>query len=338
MRAADRLQQSLAPVFVVGGGDVFVTASIGVATSVSDDEHPQDVLRNAGTAMARAKGLGKGRVEVFDPAMRDRVTERFKLDTALRVAFDRHEFEPFYQPIINLATGQLSGFEALIRWRHPERGIVMPAEFIAAIEGNGLISGIGRRFFADVCGQMRVWRDQWPAAASLSVNVNFAGPQLEERGLVEQLLKILDETGVDPSKIVVEVTESTAILDLTHAVTVLREIRDAGIRVVLDDFGTGYSSLACLQSLPITGLKLDRSFLAGRHAHPEIVRAVVALARHLSLAVTAEGVGSVEQCEQLRLMGCDFAQGYLFAKPQDATVAGAMVCEGRAWLSEPVAS
>ena len=335
MRAADRLQQSLAPACVVGGGDVFVTASIGVAISTSDDERPQDVVRNAGTAMARAKGLGKGRVEVFDPAMRDRVTERFRLDTALRLALDRHEFEPFYQPIISLTTGKLSGFEALMRWRHPERGIVMPAEFIAAIEDNGLISAIGRRFFADVCRQMRAWRDQWPGAAALSVNVNFAGPQLDEPGLVAQLLQILDETGVDRSKIVVEVTESTAISDLTHAVEVLREIRDAGVRVVLDDFGTGYSSLGCLQSLPITGLKLDRSFIAGRHAHPEIVRAVVALARHLSLAVTAEGVATVEQCEQLRRLGCDFAQGFLFDRPQEASVAGALIGEGRSWLPEP---
>ena len=335
MRAANRMQQALTPVFAIGDGDVFVTATIGVAISTSDEERPADVILNAGTAMARAKGLGKGRVEVFDPAMREKVTERLRLDTALRLALDRQEFEPFYQPIINLATGRLSGFEALIRWRHPERGIVMPIEFISAIEDNGLITAIGRRFFADVCRQIRLWRDKWPEAAPLSVNVNFAAPQLDENGLVENMLQMLDETGVEPAQIVVEVTESTAISDLSHAAAVLCQIRDAGVRVVLDDFGTGYSSLSCLQSLPITGLKLDRSFIAGRHAHPEIVRAVVALARHLSLKVTAEGVGTAEQCEQLRVLGCDFAQGFLFGKALESSAAGALICRNSSWLSDP---
>jgi diguanylate cyclase (GGDEF)-like protein/PAS domain S-box-containing protein len=332
VRTADRLQRALAPVFSLGGGDVFVTASIGIATG-SSHGGPRDMLRNAGTAMARAKGLGKGRVELFDPAMRDQVIGRLRLETALHRALDAHEFVPFYQPIVNLATGRLSGFEALIRWRHPERGIVMPSEFVSAIEDNGLIAAIGARLFADVCRQIRAWRDERPGAASIFVGVNFAAPQLDDPGLADRLVEILDETGVDPAQIIVEVTESTAVADLSRAVAVLTQVRDAGMRVVLDDFGTGYSSLACLQSLPITGLKLDRSFIAGRHEHPEIVRSVVALAHHLKLGVTAEGVETEQQCAHLRSLGCDLAQGFLFGKAREASVAGELARQGHSLLS-----
>ena len=331
LRTANRLQEALTPVFSIDGHDVFVTASVGIALGTAQAQ-PQDVLRQAGTAMTRAKGLGKGRVELFDQAMRDQVIERLRLETALHHALEAHEFVPFYQPIINLTTGRLSGFEALIRWQHPERGIVMPSEFVSAIEDNGLICAIGQRLFTDVCRQIRAWRDEHPGAPPVSVGVNFAGPQINEAGLADRLVEILDETGVDPAQIIVEVTESTAVSDMQRAAAVLTQIRDAGMRVVLDDFGTGYSSLACLQSLSITGLKLDRSFIAGRHEHPEIVRSVVTLARHLKLTVTAEGVETVQQCEHLRGLGCDFAQGFLFGKAREASVAGELACQDRSWL------
>ena len=332
VRTANRLQRALAPVFALGGGDVFVTASIGIATG-SGHGGPDDMLRNAGTAMARAKGLGKGRVELFDPAMRDQVIERLRLETALHRALDAREFVPYYQPIVNLATGRLSGFEALIRWRHPERGIVMPSEFVSAIEDNGLIAAIGGRLFSDVCRQIRAWRDELPDAAPIFVGVNFAAPQLDDPGLADRLVEVLDETGVNPAQIIVEVTESTAVSDLSRAVAVLTQVRDAGMRVVLDDFGTGYSSLACLQSLPITGLKLDRSFIAGRHEHPQIVRSVIGLAHHLKLTVTAEGVETEQQCQHLRDLGCDFAQGFLFGKAREASVAADLARQDRSLLS-----
>lgn len=332
VRAANRLQQALAPAFTLGPHSVFVTASIGIATG-GGDNRPQDVLRDAGTAMARAKAQGKGRVELFDQTMRDQVIGKLRLETALRVALDAHQFVPFYQPIVDLATGRLAAFEALIRWRHPERGIVMPGEFVAATENNGLIVEIGRHLFADVCRQMRAWRVARPEAPKIAVGVNFAAPQFDDPGLADRLVEILDETGVDPSQIIVEVTESTAVSDMSRAVAVLTQIRDAGMRVVLDDFGTGYSSLACLQSLPITGLKLDRSFIAGRHEHPEIVRSVVSLARHLQLTVTAEGVETVQQCEHLRALGCHFAQGFLFGKALEPAVAGDLAGQSRSWLA-----
>jgi EAL domain-containing protein (putative c-di-GMP-specific phosphodiesterase class I) len=209
---------------------------------------------------------------------------------------------------------------------------VPPSEFVAAIESNGLIVDVGRQMFTDVCRQIRAWREESPNAPAVSVAVNFAAPQLDEESLADRLVQILDKTGVDPAQIIVEVTESQAMGDLSRAVAVLTQIRDAGMRVVLDDFGTGYSSLACLQSLPITGLKLDRSFIAGRHEHPEIVRAVVALARHLKLTVTAEGVETKQQCRLLRSLGCDYAQGYLFGKPMEAAAAGDLARESRAFL------
>ena len=331
LRTATRLQQALAPVFSLAGGDVFVTASVGIAV-VHPQTTPQDILRNAGTAMARAKGLGKGRVELFDQTMRRQVVERLRLETALRRALDAREFVPFYQPIVSLATGRLVGFEALIRWRHPARGIVLPAEFISAIEDNGLIVEISQQLFNDVCRQLRAWRDERPAASPIAVGVNFAAPQLDEADLADRLVAMLGDAGVDPSHIIVEVTESTAVADLSRAVAMLTRIRDAGMRVVLDDFGTGYSSLACLQALPITGLKLDRSFISGRHEHPEIVRSVVGLARDLKLTVTAEGVETALQCEHLRAVGCDFAQGFLFGKAREAAVAGEIAREDRSWL------
>jgi EAL domain-containing protein (putative c-di-GMP-specific phosphodiesterase class I) len=331
MRAADRLQKVLAPVFSLPGGEVFVTASVGIAID-GDHAGPHDVLRNARTAMARAKALGKGRVELFDSTMHREVVERLQLDTALHRALDAHEFVPFYQPIISLATGRLAGFEALIRWQHPARGIVLPSEFVPVLESNGLIAAVGSRLFVDVCRQIRSWREAYPDLPPVWVGVNFAAAQIEEDNLADRLVEVLDGTGVEPSQIVVEVTESSAVSDMSRAVAVLTQIRDAGMRVVLDDFGTGYSSLACLQSLPITGLKLDRSFATRPGSQSGIVRSVVALARDLRLTVTAEGVETREQCGLLQALGCDFAQGFLFGKAVDATVAGELAGAAQSWL------
>jgi diguanylate cyclase (GGDEF)-like protein len=334
VRVANRLQDALAPSFSAGGGDVFVTATVGIAVANGQGQ-PRDVVRDAGTAMTRAKGSGKGRVELFDQTMRHQVIERLRLETSLHRALDAHEFVPFYQPIVSLESGHLSAFEALIRWRHPERGIVLPSEFVPAIEDNGLVTAIGRQLFSDVCRHLSGWRDEHPDAPHIAVGVNFAAQQIDDPALADRLVGVLDETGIDPSQIIVEVTESAAVSDLSRAVPVLTQIRDAGMRVVLDDFGTGYSSLAYLQSLPITGLKLDRSFIAGRHAHPEIVKAVVGLARHLKLTVTAEGVETEQQCEQLRALGCDYAQGYLFGKPMEASVAGDLARQKRLLALRP---
>lgn len=312
-RVAERIQRVLLRPFDIGGREVFTSASIGIAVGGTSYATAEDVLRDADTAMYRAKALGKGRSEVFDAAMREQVLERLRLDTALRLGLERREFLPYYQPLIHLATGRLSGFEALLRWNHPERGIVAPAEFVPIIEENGLIVPIGRRFFADVCRQLRQWHEGDPAAWELSLSVNFAGPQFLESGMVDYLLEMIDDEGLEPRHLVVEITESTALANFTQASDVLGRMRRAGLRVVLDDFGTGYSSLSCLHELPITGIKLDCSFVARESRHPAILKAVLVLAEQLGLTVTAEGIETTQQFELLRTLGCDYGQGYLFS-------------------------
>ncbi len=330
-RVADLVQRALAQPFVIDGREIFTTGSIGIAIGGGDPATPHDLLRDADTAMARAKSVGKGRIEVFDVGMRERVIERLRLETALRLGLERDEFLPYFQPLIDLETGQLAGFEALIRWRQPDGTLVPPGVFVPLIEANGLILPIGRKFVTAVCRQLRAWRDAYPTGAPVWVNVNFASSQFAEEGVLATLLDTIAEHGLRPADIVVEITESAAIGNIDRAAETLRQFRDAGLRVVLDDFGTGYSSLSCLHELPISGLKLDRSFIASERRHPAILRAIVMLAEQLGLTVTAEGIETEAQHEQLRALGCGFAQGYLFARPLDAEAAGALVRDRKAW-------
>ncbi len=332
IRVAQRIQQSLSCPFQIGERDIFASLSIGIAIGVTGYATPDEVLRDADTAMYRAKAQGMGRFEVFDVAMRAQALERLQLDTAVRHAAERHQFVPFYQPIIDLRTGCLAGFEALLRWQHPDRGIVSPAEFMPLIEENGLLPLIGRRLLQDVCQQLKRWHDAYPAARDLWINVNFSSQQFLESGLAGRLIESLDAAGLDPSHLVVEITERTAIGNFSLTASVLEQLRNAGIRVVLDDFGTGYSSLACLHQLPISGLKLDPSFVQGDGRRPEILNAVISIADSLDLTLTAEGIETMEQCERLRALGCDFSQGYLFARPLDCAAAEELIIENRRWL------
>ncbi len=326
-KVAERLQVRLARPFDLDGRQVYLSASVGIAFGPATYGTPEEVIRDADTAMYRAKTLGKARAEVFDASMRAQVLSRLQLDTDLRQAVDRHEFVPFYQPIIDLVTGRVCGFEALLRWQHPDRGLLAPAEFISVMEENRSVVPVGRRFFGDVCRQLAAWQAESAEADDLSINVNFAAQQFLDPGLVDDLLATIHETGVDPGRFVLEITESTAIGPFPAAFEVLARARDAGLRIVLDDFGTGYSSLACLHELPISGIKLHGSFLTRERRHPAILKAVVMLAGQLDLTVTAEGVETATQCDQLKRMGCDFAQGYLFARPLPATEAGAFLMD-----------
>ena len=330
---ADRIHAALSSPFDVGGREVFTNASIGIALESPTYTRAEDILRDADTAMYRAKALGKGRSEVFDAEMREQVIERMQLDTALRLAVERHEFVPFFQPIVDLQTGKLYGFESLIRWDRPGHGIIGPGDFVNLLMENRLIIPAGRRFFGDVCQLLQGWQDKHPNASSLRINVNFAGPQFNEVDLLDRLLEMLDNTGLSPTNLVVEITESTAIGDFDHALEVLNRIRDAGFRIVLDDFGTGYSSLSCLENLPIFGIKLDRSFIARESRHPVIMKAVIMLAHELGLTVTAEGIETVEQCEQVRSMGCGYGQGYWFGRPVSAEAAGKLIEQNPEWFT-----
>ena len=333
-RVADRITASLSRPFEVAGREIYVSTSIGIAVGGPGYHTADELLRDADTAMYRAKALGKGRSEVFDVAMREQVTERLRLETAVRQGLEHREFVPYYQPIVDLRTGQLAGFEALLRWRHPEQGLVLPSAFIPIIEDNGLIVPIGHQLVRDVCEQLRQWQEAHPDAGRLWVNVNFATKQFLEVGMVDRLLAEIERAHLRPEQIVVEITESTAIRDLEGTAFVLSQLRHAGIRVLLDDFGTGYSSLACLHRLPISGLKLDRSFTGSEQQHPEIVRAVVMLAECLHLSVTAEGIETAEQRDRLRDLCCTYGQGYLFARPLDAQAASHLLATNAAWPTD----
>jgi len=332
-QVAERIHRSLSAPFDIGGRNVFTNASIGIALDSPTYKHADDMLRDADTAMYRAKAAGKGRSEVFDANMRNQVIERMHLDTALRLAVERHEFVPFFQPLVDLRSGKLYGFEALLRWQRPERGIVPPGEFVPLLLENRLIVPAGRTFFGDVCKLLKDWQEQHPSVANLRINVNFAGPQFSEVDLLDRLLEMLDHSGLSPHQLVVEITESTAIADTDHAIEVLNRIRDAGFRIVLDDFGTGYSSLSYLELLPITGIKLDRSFIARESRHPAILKAVIVLATELGLSVTAEGIETIQQCDEVRLLGCGYGQGYLFGKPQPPDVTRQLIASDPTWVT-----
>jgi len=330
-QVANRIHRALSAPFIVGDREVFSNASIGVALDSGTYTKAEDLLRDADTAMYRAKAMGKGRSEVFDSEMREQVIARMHLDTALRLAVQRHEFVPFFQPLVDLRTGRLSGFESLIRWRRPDCGIVLPSEFVGVLQENRLIVPAGKRFFGDVCELLRGWQTLHPSVEDLRINVNFAGPQFGEVDLLDRLLEMLDNSGLSSKQLVVEITESTAISDFEHALDVLNRIRDAGFRIVLDDFGTGYSSLSCLQQLPITGIKLDRSFLARESQHPAILKAVVTLAGELGLTVVAEGIETIEQCQAVKELGCGYGQGYFFGRPVDAELTASLIASNPIW-------
>ncbi|MGE3469012.1 MAG: putative bifunctional diguanylate cyclase/phosphodiesterase [Vicinamibacterales bacterium] len=328
---AERLQRVLARPFTIGDREIFVSASVGVAMS-GPGATPDDLLRNADTAMHRARLQGRGRIEVFELAMGEEMVERLQLDTALRQALAHDEFLPHYQPIVDLQTGRLVGFEALMRWRRHDGRLIPPAMFIPTLETNGLIVPVGERFALAVCRQLRAWRDTVAAGLPLWVNVNFTTGQLAEPGVLDTLLGAIAEAGIHPADFVVEITESSAIGDVARAAETLSRFRDAGLRVVLDDFGTGFSSLSCLHELPIAGIKLDRSFISSDRRHPAILQAVVHLADELGLTVTAEGIETDAQHAQLRRLGCGFAQGYLFARPLDVEAATDLIRRGVRWL------
>jgi diguanylate cyclase (GGDEF)-like protein/PAS domain S-box-containing protein len=315
---AERVQEIVSQPFNIGGHEVFTTASIGIAPSSIGYDHAEDLLRDADTAMYRAKLLGKKRHVMFDKAMHERAMKLLQLEIDLRRAVDREEFFLQYQPIISLDTGEISGFEALIRWQHPERGFVAPNEFISVAEETGLIIPIGQWVLRVACQQMQEWRERLPVGRPLTMSVNLSGRQFSQPDLTEQIATILRETGLPSSCLKLEITESMVMENIDTAIGMLTQLRALGVELAIDDFGTGYSSLSYLHRFPINTLKIDRSFVSrmlDNNENEEIVRTIVTLARSLEMNVVAEGVETTGQLEQLRSLECDFGQGYLFAKP-----------------------
>ena len=317
IRVAERIQHRLSIPFSFNEQEIVLSVSIGIAFDGNRAAEAQDVLRDAEIAMYRAKSTGKARYEVFDHAMHAGAVKRLQLETDLRKALELNEFRVYYQPIVSLHDGQIVGFETLSRWQRPE-GLVMPGEFIAVADETGIILPINRQLLYDACRQLRSWQELFPSDPPLSLNVNITPKQFAQPELAAQIHSTLEETGLDPGCLHLEITETIAMADADRSVVVLSELKALGVRLDIDDFGTGYSSLSRLQRFPVDTLKVDRSFVSRMDTDVEtreIVRIIIMLAHGLSLNVVAEGVETAAQAEMLRDMGCELAQGYLYSKP-----------------------
>jgi diguanylate cyclase (GGDEF)-like protein/PAS domain S-box-containing protein len=331
---AERLQKALALPFNLNGHEVFTTVSIGIALSSTGYDRPEEVLRDADTAMYRAKVLGKARHEVFDKTMHAYAMNLLQMESDLRRAIERKEFILHYQPIVALETGTIIGFEALIRWQHPERGFVSPDEFISIAEETGLIIPIGQWVLEQACRQIRIWQEQFPQYPPLQISVNLSSKQFINSKLIEQIHQVMQETRVDPCSLKLEMTESMVMENFDMAIEMLQQLRQLGIELSIDDFGTGYSSLSYLHRFPISTLKIDRSFVSSMNDHnenAEIVRTILMLARSLKMNVVAEGVETEEQLAQLALLECEYGQGYYFSKPLDPEAASKLLTEHRTY-------
>jgi len=327
-RLVDRIRGELARPFAGGGHELYASASIGIALYDRRYECPADVLRDADTAMYRAKALGKCQHVVFDQAMHTHAVDRLRLETDLRRALDRQEFWVAYQPIVELATGRVAGFEALARWRHPDRGSVPPSEFIPAAEETGLIIPLDIWVFREACLQMAEWHARFPADPPLLLSVNLSSRQIARADLLDRIDGTLAETGIDPTCLRLEVTEGALMARPDAAAAKLLQIKQRGISLSMDDFGTGYSSLSYLHKFPFNVLKIDRSFIGligpgGENG--EVVATIVALAHNLGMEVVAEGLETAEQVAHLRSLNCRFGQGFVFSPPVPAGAAGELV-------------
>ena len=322
MRVADRLLDELSIPFRIDDKELFSSMSIGIALSTLGYEYPEDYLRDADTAMYRAKALGKGRYVVFDANMRNQITQRLEIENDLRRALERDELRNYYQPIISLESGAIVGFEALLRWQHPTRGLLEPIDFIPVAEENGMIRELGWWALERACRQIAVWKQLHPRFADLSMSVNLSVKQFVDPSLGAKLETLLRECNLPEGTLKLEITESSIMSDSTAAVSLLSQFKSLGVRLAIDDFGTGYSSLGYLHRFPLDTLKIDRSFTdairEGDQDESMIARTILPLAQHLGLDVVAEGVETVEQATVLKEMNCKYAQGFFFSKPLEA--------------------
>jgi diguanylate cyclase (GGDEF)-like protein len=323
-RVAERLLDVLGQPYTLGTHLVHCTASIGVTTSALGYTAAEDMIRDADTAMYRAKAEGRARYMLFDQQMHEAVVGRLTLENDLRQSINRSQLVLHYQPIVSLSDGVPVGFEALVRWQHPERGLVSPLQFISLAEEIGFIVPLGYWVLETACQQLANWRKRRPEFADIGVSVNLSRKQLTAPDLISRVERVLCETGLEPSALKLEITESAVMENYEHSVMVLNQIRALGIGLHMDDFGTGYSSLSCLHRLPITALKIDRSFVEDvqiRKDAASLVKAVVQLAHDMGIQVIAEGLELPAQVTFLQALHCDLGQGYRFARPLTAAAA-----------------
>lgn len=315
---AERVQEALHAPLLIGGYEHATSASIGVALSSGASEQPEYVLRSADIAMYRAKNTGRGRYEMFDRAMHAEALTRLQIETDLRHAFERDEFFLHYQPIVSLAEGRIIGAEALIRWRHFERGIVSPATFVPVAEDTGLVVPLGRWVLREACRQACQWQSCGSDGRPFAISVNLSVREFAQPDLVKTVASILEETGLPPKALRIEITESAIIGQKHPAIETVEQLRALGVEIHLDDFGTGYSALSYLHRLPLDAVKVDRAFISSidQEERPlHVVKAIISLAHAIGLVVVAEGVTNHRQLELLRGMGCDLAQGFIFSRP-----------------------
>ncbi|TNE47222.1 MAG: EAL domain-containing protein [Deltaproteobacteria bacterium] len=338
VRIAERILAVLRSPFTLDNNEVFTSASIGITTSSIEYHSAAEVLRDADTAMYHAKAEGKARYELFDHAMHTKAVNFLRVETDLRLALQRNEFVLHYQPIVDLNRKQLFGFEALVRWEHPTRGLLYPGSFISVAEETGFIVPLGEWVLREACRQMKAWQIEGflPYPVKMSVNVSYR--QFLQLGWLAQIQKILKETGLDPSFLKIELTENVLIEHTDLINEILQELKSLNIQIDIDDFGTGFSSLSYLHRFPIDTLKIDRSFVShmkeeGKNL--EIVRSIVGLARNLGMNVVAEGIEHEDQLEQLVKFHCDYGQGYFFAKPLDAMGVVQFVRGTHRWMTPP---
>jgi diguanylate cyclase (GGDEF)-like protein len=348
---AQRLLAVLTEPFPVAEADVRISASVGIAVGAAGLHDPDELLRHADVAMYAAKEAGKGRSAVFAPDMDSAIIGQLRMKAELARAVEQGELTVFYQPTVDLASGRLAGVEALVRWQHPERGLVPPLEFIPLAEQTGLVVPIGRFVLREACRQVNAWHAAHPGRPPMTVSVNLSARELQEPDLIASVRDALDASGLDPAHLVLEITESVLVVDLPTTVGTLHELRALGLRLAVDDFGTGYSSLAYLENLPVDVLKIDKSFVdrigepatAGPDAaqaggtdarRPVMVSAISQLGHALHLQLVAEGIEQPEQLETLRALGCQYGQGYHFSRPLPAEALGELLDrpgEGPQW-------
>jgi diguanylate cyclase (GGDEF)-like protein len=334
IRVAERIQAELSLPFNLSGQEVFITASIGIALSATSYNQPEDLMRDADIAMYRAKIGGKARYEIFNPSMHDRAVVRLQIETDLRLAIERQEFLIHYQPLVSLETNRIIGFESLVRWQHPQRGLLSPSEFIPVAEEIGLMVPIDRWVIGKACQQIQQWQEQTKRFPPLSISVNVCNKHFIQPNIVPQISQILQQTSLDAPRLKLEITENVIMENDRSATATLSQLKALGIRLVIDDFGTGYSSLSRLHRFPIDELKIDRSFVSNINANEknlEITEIIVMLGKKLGMDVTAEGIETKEQLAQLKEMKCTYGQGYFFSQPLSSQAAEALIVANPHW-------
>jgi diguanylate cyclase (GGDEF)-like protein len=315
---SDQILQCFSQPFNLERHEIFMNASIGIVIGNCEYNEPEYLLRDADTAMYRAKALGKGQYHLFDPVMHTAALERLQLETDLRRGIEQEELVVHYQPIVSLITGRISGFEALVRWRHPKRGLIPPGLFIPIAEETGLITAIGYWVLSESCHQLRTWQQQNSIDPNLFVSVNLSVKQFAQPNLLEQIDQVLEHSQLSPDCLKLEITESAIMDNHQDVATILKELRKRRILISIDDFGTGYSSLSYLHSFPVDTLKIDKSFVQRLNLTSEnigLIPVIISLAKTMNMNVVAEGIELVDQLKILRELDCGFGQGYFFAKP-----------------------